>query len=69
VLVALPLMLLCASVLLISWAEYNRAASAAATAACRARWPASTRSAADLGASTGLAERLDGLQGRHAAHG
>ncbi|MBN4970606.1 poly-beta-1,6-N-acetyl-D-glucosamine biosynthesis protein PgaD [Stenotrophomonas maltophilia] len=62
VLVALPLMLLCASVLLIGWAEYNRARFRGHDRRLPRPLASLNEVAADLGASTGLAERLLGCK-------
>ncbi|MCU1056120.1 poly-beta-1,6-N-acetyl-D-glucosamine biosynthesis protein PgaD [Stenotrophomonas maltophilia] len=62
VLVALPLMLLGASVLLIGWAEYNRARFRGHERRLPRPLASLNEVAADLGASTGLAERLMGCK-------
>jgi len=62
VLVALPLMLLCASVLLIGWAEYNRARFRGHERRLPRPLASLNEVAVDLGASTGLAERLLGCK-------
>lgn len=62
VLIALPVMLLCAATLLIAWAEYNRARFRGHDR--RRPRPLATlhEVAVDLGASPGLAERLAGCK-------
>lgn len=62
VLVALPVMLACAGLMLISWAEYNRARFRGHDQRQPRPLASLHEIAADLGASAGLAERLAGCK-------